>query len=143
MKSLVRIAATLALLGILAAVTWCSLAPSPDMVKVEWMPRLLGRWANENPTFRNFPAFAVLAVFFYLTGAAWSNSGRAAVAFFSAVASSVLAVVLEVAQLLLPARCFDPDDMAWSMAGALTGATLAWVVGAFLKAIPFIKTDTR
>jgi VanZ family protein len=113
------------------------------MAKLEWMPLLLGKWANENPTFRNFPAFAALAGVFFLTVAAWSGAGRAALAFYSAVAASVLAVLLELAQLLLPARFFDPDDMAWSMAGALTGAALAWLMGAFFKAIRNSKTDRR
>lgn len=143
MKSLQRIAAILFLAGILCAVAWCGLAASPDMAKVEWMPHQLGRWANENPTFRNFPAFATLAAVFYLTGAVWSNSGQGALAFFSAGTTSVLAVVVELAQLMLPARFFDPDDIAWSMAGALTGAALAWLIGAFFKAIRETKTDRR
>jgi len=136
MRVLQRIIWGGALIGVLGAVVWCGLAPSPDMAELGWMPRWLGRWANENPTFRNFPAFGLLAAAIYSSGFVPLESGRGALAFFSAVASSAVALAVELSQLLLPTRFFDPDDIAWSMAGALSGAFFVWLLGSLRKRSP-------
>jgi hypothetical protein len=100
------------------------------------MPRWIGKWADANPTFRNFPAFGILAMVFYAAGFAWFDprrgAGQCALAFIVAVTASVAAVAMEVAQVRLPGRFFDPTDIAWSMAGALAGAFVAWLGGLFL-----------
>jgi hypothetical protein len=136
MKIFFRVVTFLVLAGMFAVVLWCALAPSPNLVKIDWMPRWLGKWADANPTFRNFPAFGILAMTFYAAGFAWFDprrrSGQCALAFIAALAASLAALALEVLQVRLPGRFFDPDDIAWSMAGALTGAFLASLGGLFL-----------
>jgi VanZ family protein len=73
---------------------------------------------------------------FYAAGFAWFDprrgAGQCALAFIVAVTASVAAVAMEVAQVRLPGRFFDPTDIAWSMAGALAGAFVAWLGGLFL-----------
>ncbi len=136
MKIFFRLVTFLVLAGVFGVVLWCALAPSPDLVNIEWMPRWIGKWADANPTFRNFPAFGILAMGFYAAGFAWFDprrgAGQCALAFIGAVTASFAAVAMEVAQVRLPGRFFDPDDIAWSMAGALTGAFVAWLGGLFL-----------
>ena len=133
MKLFFRLATFLVLAAVFGVVLWCALAPTPDLVRIEWMPRWLGKWADANPTLRNFPAFGILAVAFYAMGFAWFDpsrgAGQCALAFISAMTVSFAAVAVEVAQVWLPGRFFDPDDIAWSMAGALTGAFVAFLAG--------------
>ena len=136
MKLFFRLATFLVLTAVFGAVLWCALAPTPDLVRIDWMPRWLGKWADANPTFRNFPAFGILAMAFYAAGFAGFDpsrgAGQCALAFISAATVSFAAVAVEVAQLRLPGRSFDPDDIAWSMAGSLTGVFAAWLGGIFL-----------
>jgi hypothetical protein len=40
---------------LLAAIATCSLAPSPNMREMWWIPSWLGEWADRNPNFRNMP----------------------------------------------------------------------------------------
>jgi hypothetical protein len=136
MKIVFRLLTFLILAVVFGVVLWCAIAPSPDLVKIEWMPRWIGKWADANPTFRNFPAFGILAMVFYAAGFAWFDpargAGQCALAFIAAVTASFAAVAMEVAQVRLPGRFFDPDDIAWSMAGALAGAFQVWLAGLFL-----------
>ena len=136
MKIIFRLLTFLGLVGVFGVVLWCALAPSPDLVNIEWMPKWIGKWADANPTFRNFPAFGILAMVFYAAGFAWFDpargAGQCALAFIAAVTASIAAVAMEVAQVRLPGRFFDPNDIAWSMAGALAGAFVAWLAGLFL-----------
>lgn len=130
MRNFLGIAAAVVLLG---AVVWCALAPSPDLVHIGWMPRWLGGWADANPTFRNFPAFGALAVGFFLAAAACFRFWRAGkLAGLAAIAASFVAVVLEVVQVFLPGRFFDPADIAWSVAGAIVGAAIIGFVSKML-----------
>lgn len=133
MKLFFRLVTFLLLAVVFGVVLWCALAPSPDLTKIVWMPCWLGNWANANPTFRNFPAFGMLAMVFYAAGFAGFDprraAGQCALAFISAATVSFAAVAVEVAQLWLQGRFFDPDDIAWSMAGALTGAFVAFLAG--------------
>lgn len=132
-----RLVTFLGLFCVFGGVLWCALAPSPDLVNIQWMPRWIGKWADANPTFRNFPAFGILAIVFYAGGCVWFDpqrgAGRLALAFVAAVSTSAVALALETMQTQLPGRFFDPDDIAWSMAGALTGAFAAWLAGLFLR----------
>ena len=117
----------------------CALAPSPDMKSLSWMPRFVARWADAEPTFRNFPAFAMLAfaatLFFFL----WARSVSAASAFYAMFSVSLFSIALEVVQLKLPGRFFDPLDMAWSITGAFAGSTL----GFFLCLLPVALFSRR
>ncbi len=138
MKIFFRLVTFLVLAVVFGVVLWCALAPTPDLVNIEWMPRWIGKWADANPTFRTFPAFGILAMVFYAAGFAWFDprrgAGQCALGFIAAVTAAFAAVVMEVAQVRLPGRFFDPNDIAWSMAGALTGAFVAWLGGLPLMA---------
>jgi hypothetical protein len=125
------------LAGIVLAAATCALAPSPDMKSLAWLPRFLARWADAEPTFRNFPAFAALAfvatLFFFLL----VRSVTAGLAFYSMFLVSLFSVMLEVVQLKLPSRSFDPLDIAWSITGSFAGSSagffLCQLLAAFLS----------
>jgi hypothetical protein len=61
-----RIWAIAAATALLAAIATCSLAPSPNMREMAWIPAWLGEWADRNPNFRNFPVFAALSAVLFL-----------------------------------------------------------------------------
>lgn len=126
MRCWFKAAAFAALALAFGAVVWCAMAPSPDLVRITWMPVWLGKWADANPTFRNFPAFAVLGFVFFVVGIAFfQRVPPFFLAILSAFSASVVAVCLEVLQLALPGRFFDSADIFWSVAGAITGASLS------------------
>jgi VanZ family protein len=87
---------------------------------------LLARWADSEPTFRNFPAFAVLSFAATLFSFLWTRSVSAASAFHAQVFVSVFSVVLEILQFWLPGRSFDRVDIAWSITGAFAGSVAAF-----------------
>ena len=60
---------TLSLL-ILAAIVWLTLETSPRMTAVPWIPRFIARWADAEPTFRNFPPYALATLLSTLTALA-------------------------------------------------------------------------
>jgi hypothetical protein len=121
----------------LGAVVWCAAAPCPALARIPWMPDWLGKWADAHPTFRNFPAFAVLAFVFCVFGAVFFRRIPPVVlASLSGLASSFVAVGLECFQLTLPGRFFDSADILWSLAGAFAGAVLPvapWCLSACLR----------
>jgi hypothetical protein len=43
-------------LALLAAILICSLAPSPNMREMAWIPGWIGEWADRNP---NYPSVAL------------------------------------------------------------------------------------
>jgi hypothetical protein len=129
MRGWFKPAALAALALALGAVVWCAAAPSPDLALIIWMPVWLGKWANAYPTFRNFPAFAVLGfVFFVAGGVFFRRTPPVFLAVLSACSASVVAVGLEFLQLSLPGRFFDSADIAWSVAGAAAGTVFAFAL---------------
>jgi hypothetical protein len=132
-------------LALLAAIFVCSLAPSPNMREMAWIPGWIGEWADRNPNFRNFPVFAALSAVLFLVfntshAVAASREGgfvfgslslntancKLKTALRAAVCASALGALLEVAQLLfLSNRHFDWADIGWMSSGALVGAALA------------------
>ena len=122
------------LAGIVLAAATCALAPSPDMKSLAWLPRFLARWADAEPTFRNFPAFAALAfvatLFFFLL----ARSVTAGLAFYSMFLVSLFSVMLEFVQLKLPSRSFDPLDIAWSITGSFAGSSAGFFLCQLLAA---------
>lgn len=54
---------------LLAAIAICSLAPSPNMREMWWIPEWVGEWADRNGNFRNMPVFAVFAALLFF---AWN-----------------------------------------------------------------------
>jgi VanZ family protein len=88
---------------------------SPRLGQLPWLPRDLTRWADRHGVARNVVGFFGLGAFaFALMGRRWPQV--LLVAFF--------ATALEVAQIWIPRRHFDPKDIYAS----LLGVVLAWVV---------------
>jgi glycopeptide antibiotics resistance protein len=113
---------------LLLAIAICSLAPSPNMREMWWIPDWLGTWADRNGNFRNFPVFAVFAalLFFVFRFFRLPTANRILpTALRAAVCVSALGVVLEALQLLLPNRHADPMDLLWMTLGAFFGAAIA------------------
>lgn len=123
--------------GMVLAAAACALAPSPDMKSLAWMPRSVARWADAEPTFRNFPAFAVLAFVVTLFLYSWARSVSGAAAFYAMFLVSLFSLVLEMIQLKLPDRFFDPLDIAWSITGSFAGSSAGFflyrLLGLFLS----------
>jgi VanZ family protein len=82
------------------------------------MPRALGDWLERNGRFRNFPAYAILAVPYLLLFRRFKC--RAAAMLLLAVFGSVL----EALQYFLPSRWCEWQDAALSVAGL----SAAWLV---------------
>ena len=126
-----RVFNVFALFAILATIH-CALAPSPDLRHIPWLPNAIATWANKYPAFRNFPAFGVVAMSLYFCVLSWLQQVHPkrlfGVAFLFSIVVSLFGVLLECLQLFLPARVFDPYDIAWSIAGAFAGSILAFSV---------------
>jgi hypothetical protein len=82
------------LAGIVLAAAACALAPSPDMKSLTWLPRFVARWADAEPTFRNFPAFAALAFVATLFFSFWARSASGAAAFYAMFLVSLFSLAL-------------------------------------------------
>ena len=52
--------------SLLLAILICSLAPSPNMREMWWIPSWPGEWADRNPNLRNMPVFAALSAVLFL-----------------------------------------------------------------------------
>ena len=125
-----RVVCVLAATGMLVAILFCALAPSPNMREVIWIPSWLGEWADRNGNFRNFPVFAALAALLFFVFTFYqrlvTRYGRWRLAFSAFLVTALLGASLEVAQLLfLPNRHFDWADIGWLAAGAFVGAFLS------------------
>jgi hypothetical protein len=88
---------------------------SPRLGQLPWLPRTLTRWADRHGIARNVVGFFGLGVLaFALMGRRWPQ----------VLLVAAFATVLEVAQIWIPHRFFDPKDIYAS----LLGVALAWVV---------------
>jgi hypothetical protein len=121
-------------LNILSAIH-CALAPSPDLHHIPWLPNAIATWANDYPAFRNFPAFGVVAMSLYFCVFSWLQQVHPKrlleLALFCSIVVSVFGVLLECLQIWLPTRYFDLYDIAWSVAGAFAGSSLAFFISMF------------
>lgn len=88
--------------ALLAAIATCSLAPSPNMREMWWIPD----WADRNGNFRNFPVFAVFAALLLFVFRSFQ---------LKTVNCSLITA--------LP--CTARADIGWSTYGAFVGAALA------------------
>ncbi len=139
-------------LALLAAIAVCALAPSSYMTELPFIPQWLGEWADRNPNFRNMPVFAIFsALLFFVWSLLFPTSdirppasglshlptsdptsyprlatryGRWRLAFGAFLATALLGILFEVAQILIPGRVADWHDVLWASLGALTGAFL-------------------
>lgn len=99
------------------------------MRALEWLPKGVAAWADANPTFRNFPAFALLGFLgcIVVDAIPWELRKKSPLAKAFAVALLIAAagVALEFLQLRIHGRFFDPNDIAWSVSGAFAGTVAA------------------
>ena len=141
--------------GLLLAIVYCALAPSSHMREVWFIPEWLGKWADRNPTFRNFPAFALLSAAMFagwslvrpLPAASALNWGEAFGANINrmlacALAVGLLGVALEFIQPYFRLRPGEPSllDVSWSVAGAFVGAFAAGFAFKFLAQVQMLKS---
>ncbi len=98
-----------------AALAFLSLRASSHVHTVPWIPGFIGGWADTHGIVRNTAAFFAFGLLvFPLLGPGWRV----------ALALSVFATLIEVAQIWIPSRNFDLLDIAASLAGL----ALAWIV---------------
>ena len=140
-KTWIRVLAILGLGVLTVLVIWCAIAPTPDMKALAWIPRPLARWADSEPTFRNFPAFVALALVAGLTLRVILE--RTSIRLMSGVAiiTGAFGTLLEFLQLWLPQRHFDPEDIIWTIIGAVAGAAAAWFLGKISTKASTIKVQ--
>ncbi|GAB3928076.1 VanZ family protein [Larkinella terrae] len=125
-----RIIYLLIALGV-ALVFYLSWRPSPMMEQVWFIPDWLGRWTDKqsNGDLRTAVPFVFLGG---LTGL-WLLQTKSPRLwwFFAFIGLTIVAVIAEVGQLMLPHRYFKWQDILWGSAGTVIGlisASLAWLV---------------
>jgi hypothetical protein len=102
-----------------------SVRSSPAMMTVAWLPKWVGHWLDQYGRFRNFPAFAMLAIPFLIITPKFLQ--RACII----VLLAMLVDSLELVQLFIPTRYAEGWDIFWGWAGLLA----AW--GIFEAVIKF------
>ena len=119
---------TLSLL-LLAAIVWVTLGTSPQMTTVSWIPEFISRWADAEPTFRNFPPYAIATLLSTLTALTWIRPRTRTHGLLMILGMlffwTLLGTGLECVQLWLPYRKFDLLDITWSVVGALAGSAFS------------------
>ena len=121
----------LALLSILlcVAIALVTLATLPQMTTVSWIPKFVSRWADAEPTFRNFPPYALATLLSTLTALAWIRPRTRTHSLLMILGMlffwTLLGTGLECVQLWLPYRKFDLLDISWSVVGALAGSAFS------------------
>lgn len=129
-KKLLRIGVICGSVLLVAAVAYCGLTDSPYMNLVPWIPGFVGDWADRNPDFRNFPAFAGLcaASIFVAVGLRGRLDRIGRTVIMCIAGTSLFGTALELAQFsLIPSRTASWMDVIWSCLGAAAGG-----VGSFL-----------
>jgi hypothetical protein len=101
---------------------YMTLRPSSVLSEIPWLPTGLARWADSYGRFRNFPAYAALAVPFMFV----CNGRRPRAKAIAWLA--VFGAVVEGLQYWLPTRWCEWQDVAWSWVG-LAATWLATEIG--------------
>lgn len=102
----------------LALALYAGLKARPEMRSIPGLRPAWGDWLDTHDFLKNVVGFAVLA------GAAHLASPRTVAR--NAGALALLVVGIELAQLWLPQRCSDPQDVAAGWLGVAL-ATVAWI----------------
>lgn len=113
----------LVVLMAIGVIVFLATRSSPWLSELAWMPDWLGKWADRHGNFRNFPAFAALAVILALPLGWWRG----------AAAGAGMGIALELVQLGVRGRSFDWADIVWSVAGAGMGGGLVWLARRFRR----------
>jgi hypothetical protein len=90
-----------------------SVRSSPAMMTVDWLPKFVANWLDHYGRFRNFPAFAMLAIPFLIITPKFLQ--RACIIALLAI----LIDSLELIQVWIPTRFADLGDIFWGWTGLL------------------------
>jgi VanZ family protein len=127
---LLKLTSLLIALLMITAIAWASLSGSPFMQSIPWIPDSIARWADQNPNFRNFPAFGLLAFTLFIAALLirGKNIPLIRTALFCILITILLATLLELLQLALPSRSADWRDILWATLGALTATLVPAII---------------
>lgn len=114
-----RVVALLIVLTLAGLLAFFALRASPYLQYIPWMPRGIGVWADSHGISRNVVAFFVLGLATFLL------VGRGILVVATA---AVFATAVEVAQIWIPSRAYDPKDIVASIAGLLAAWPIAWLL---------------
>ncbi len=98
---------------------YLSFRSTGELSTVAWMPTAIGEWADQNGRLRNLPAYFLLTVPFLVLFLDWRS--RLAAAF----GVGLFGTVLELAEVFVPGRMVEWQDITWSWAGVAA----AWALG--------------
>ncbi len=111
---------------LLAAICYFSWVPNPRMQAIWWIPRWLAKWADVHGEVRTAIPFIALGA---VLGAGCRRLTSSA-AWLAAIWGGLClaATGIELVQLNMPTRTFDPADIAYAAAGSALGIALAAIV---------------
>jgi hypothetical protein len=115
----VRLAAMAAALVGVGCAIYLSFRSTGELSTVAWMPATVGEWADQHGRLRNLPAYLLLTLPFLALFREWLPRLGAA------VGVGIFGTVLELAEVFVPGRMVEWQDVTWSWAGV--GA--AWILG--------------
>jgi hypothetical protein len=98
---------------------YMTLRPSSMLSEIPWLPHNIAVWADNYGRFRNFPAYAVLAMPFMII----ANGRRARLR--ALMWLGIFGAAVEAAQYLIPTRWCEWQDVAWSWMGLVATWLLA------------------
>ena len=113
-----RIIALAGVAVLAAMLAFFALRASPYLQYIPWMPRRIGVWADSHGISRNAVAFFALGLATFLL------VGRGP---WLVLLVCAFGTAIEVAQIWIPSRAFDPKDIAASVGGVLAAWPVAWL----------------
>jgi glycopeptide antibiotics resistance protein len=124
-----RVIGVFAFVLLLAGILYLTFRPSTNVSELSWMPERWGLWFDEHDAFRHFVGFAFLALVAFMLNfdATFNRSRSRFIRKFRSTryktgrlgALLVLVYLLELGQLVLPAREFDWLDVVNGWGGVL------------------------
>ncbi len=114
----------LAFLALAGAMAFLALRSSPYLQQVPWLPSRIGLWADRHGVLRNAVGF-----FGFGFAALLLLGPRARLV----VALCVFGTAIEVAQIWIPGRTFDWQDIVATIAGILLGWAAAGLAAALRR----------
>ncbi len=97
---------------------YLSFRSTGELATVPWLPEAVGNWADQHGRFRNLPAYFLLAIPVLLAMQTPASRLRAV------GLVGVFGTVLELAEIFVPRRMVEWQDIAWTWAGAIA----AWLI---------------